>query len=61
MNDELTGGIAANDPGLSENEKKRKLLDHQKHTLDLFLERGAITKAQYDKSISVLTEKLKTE
>lgn len=30
----------------------------QKQTLDLFLERGAITKAQYDKSLGELTEKL---
>ncbi|MBR6917376.1 MAG: hypothetical protein IKN38_04260 [Clostridia bacterium] len=39
-------------------EKKHELFEHQKHTLDLFLERGAITKAQYDKSLSTLIEKL---
>ena len=33
----------------------------QKHTLDLFLERGAITKAQYDKSLRDLTEKMGME
>ena len=42
----------------SDEEKKRELYDHQKHTLDLFLERGAITKAQYDKSLGTLKEKM---
>ena len=32
-------------------EKKRELFLNQKDTLDKFLERGAITKAQYDKSL----------
>ena len=30
----------------------------QKYTLDLFLERGAISKAQYDKSLGDLTKKM---
>ena len=30
----------------------------QKYTLDLFLERGAISKAQYDKSLGDLTKKI---
>ena len=30
----------------------------QKQTLDLFLERGAISRAQYDKSLGDLTEKM---
>lgn len=38
-------------------DKKRELYLNQKATLDLFLERGAITKAQYDKSFGDLTEK----
>ena len=42
---------------LNEEEKRRELFEHQKRTLDLFLERGAITKAQYEKSLSTLTEK----
>ena len=42
----------------SKEEKKSELFEHQKHTLDLFLERGAITKAQYDKSLTTLTEKM---
>ena len=31
-------------------EKKKSLFIEQKKTLDTFLERGAISKAQYDKS-----------
>ncbi len=43
---------------LTPEEKKRKLYETQKLTLDLFLERGAISRAQYDKSLSDLTEKM---
>ena len=43
---------------LSPEEKKRQLYEKQKHTLDLFLQRNAITKAQYDKSLGDLTEKM---
>ena len=39
-------------------EKKRDLYLRQKHTLDLFLERNAISKAQYDKSLGDLIEKM---
>ena len=39
-------------------EKKRYLFLNQKKTLDLFLERGAISQAQYDKSIGDLREKM---
>ena len=35
---------------LSAQDKKKELFLSQKNTLDLFLERGAITPAQYDKS-----------
>ena len=35
-----------------------QLYFNQKHTLDLFLERGAISKEQYDKSLGDLTEKM---
>ena len=35
-------------------DKKQQLFLNQKRTLDLFLERGAITKAQYDKSFGDL-------
>ena len=43
---------------LSPEEKKRLLYEKQKHTLDLFLQRNAISKAQYDKSLGDLTEKM---
>ena len=39
-------------------EKKRELFLKQKKTLDLFLERNAISKAQYDKSLGDLHEKM---
>ena len=35
-------------------EKKKQLFLSQKRTLDIFLERGAITRAQYDKSLGDL-------
>ena len=35
-------------------EKKRRLFLEQKRTLDTFLERGAISRAQYDKSLGDL-------
>lgn len=38
-------------------EKKKELFLRQKKTLDLFLERNAISKAQYDKSLGDLVEK----
>ena len=43
---------------LSNEEKKRWLYEKQKDVLDKFLERGAISKAQYDKSLGDLTEKM---
>lgn len=43
---------------LSPEEKKIKLFLEQKKTLDLFLEKGAITKAQYDKSLGDLRKKM---
>lgn len=39
---------------LSPDEKKKELFLRQKHTLDLFLEKHAISKAQYDKSVGDL-------
>ena len=39
-------------------EKKKRLFLKQKQTLDLFLERNAISKAQYDKSLRDLVEKM---
>ena len=43
---------------LSHEEKNRILFEHQKKTLDLFLERGAISREQYNKSLRDLTEKM---
>ncbi len=43
---------------LTPEEKKVDLYLRQKKTLDLFLERNAISKAQYDKSLGDLTEKM---
>ena len=46
---------------LSKKEKKLRLFAEQKKTLDAFLERGAITKAQYDKSYTDLKLKMGIE
>ena len=43
---------------LTREEQLKKLYLEQKHTLALFLERGAISRAQYDKSLGDLTEKM---
>ena len=43
---------------LSPEEKKKELYLRQKRILDDFLERGAITQAQYNKSLGDLTEKM---
>jgi hypothetical protein len=37
-------------------EKKKRLFIEQKKTLDAFLERGAISRAQYDKSYGDLVK-----
>ena len=39
-------------------QKLKELFDSQKKTLDLFLERGAISRAQYDKSLGDLIRKM---
>lgn len=43
---------------LSRSEKKHELFLRQKETLDLFLARGAISPAQYEKSLHDLKEKM---
>lgn len=43
---------------LTPDEKKKELFLRQKHTLDLFLERNAISQKQYNKSLSDLREKM---
>ncbi len=39
-------------------ERKRQLFDRQKKTLDLFLERNAISRQQYEKSLGDLEMKM---
>ena len=46
---------------LSLEEKKIELFRSQKHTLDLFLERNAISQAHYDRSLRDLREKMGME
>ena len=43
---------------MTPDEKKKQLFLNQKRTLDLFLERNAISKAQYDKSFGDLIDKM---
>lgn len=43
---------------LSPEEKKKQLFLNQKKLLDTFLDRRAISKAQYDKSLGDLIEKM---
>jgi len=43
---------------LSEDEKKVKLYYKQKNMLEMFLEKNAISKEQFDKSLGDLTEKM---
>ena len=42
---------------LTHEEKNRMLYERQKHMLQDFLERGAISEQQYEKSLHDLTEK----
>lgn len=44
---------------LSYEEKNKLLFERQKMMLEGFLEKGAISKAQYEKSLHDLTEKMK--
>ena len=43
---------------LPQEDKKKQLFLNQKQTLDLFLERRAISQAQYNKSLHDLIEKM---
>lgn len=43
---------------LTPEEKKSRLYEQQKATLDMFLAHGTISKAQYDKSLGDLTVKM---
>lgn len=46
---------------LNPTEKKKQLFLQQKETLDMFLERHAITQAQYNKSLGDLREKMQMQ
>ena len=46
---------------MSAEEKKRELFLRQKELLDTFLEHGAISRAQYDKSLGDLPVKMGME
>ena len=46
---------------LSREEKLKKLFEQQKHVLDCFLERGALSRADYEKSLNGLKEKMRTQ
>ena len=46
---------------MSPEEKKVELFLRQKNTLDLFLEKNAISKAQYEKSLGDLREKMRMQ
>ena len=46
---------------LSDDQKRIKLYLNQKHLLELFFERNAISKAQYEKSLNDLTTKMHME
>ena len=46
---------------LSSDEKRVQLYLNQKQTLEAFLERGAISQAQFDKSLGDLTVKMGIE
>lgn len=50
--------IDTNFANLTPEEKKLKLFEQQKQTLDDFLERNAISKQQYDKSLGDLITKM---
>ena len=60
----LMGNTMENASGqgkMTAEEKKRDLYLRQKQLLDTFLEHGAISRAQYDKSLGDLTVKMGME
>ena len=58
MNQNIIGKENTDWSSLSYEEKNRLLFLRQKKTLDMFLERGAISQAQHDKSLHDLIEKM---
>lgn len=61
MKRDITDLEKANYSSLSYEEKNRLLFLRQKKTLEMFLERGAISQEQHDKSLHDLTEKMGME
>ena len=53
--------MSENDKQPTHEEQLKMLYLNQKHTLDLFLERGAISQTQYDKSLGDLIRKMGME
>ena len=58
MNQDLADLEKADWSSLTHEEKNRLLFLRQKKLLDLFLENGAISQAQHDKSLHDLIEKM---
>ena len=58
MGSEREGAKMAENEQKTAERKKRELYENQKKTLDTFLERHAITRAQYEKSLGDLTVKM---
>ena len=54
----MTEQIKNKNMNMSQQDKKLDLFLRQKETLDLFLERGAISQAQYTKSLGDLRDKM---
>ena len=54
----MKSGFLPQSPPLSDEEKKRQLYERQKELLDTFLSKGAISEAQYQKSLGDLTVKM---
>ena len=54
----MNSGLLPQSPPLSDEEKKRQLYERQKELLDTFLSKGAISEAQYMKSLGDLTVKM---
>lgn len=58
MNKDFADLDRADCASLSHEEKNQRLFLRQKELLDVFLERGAISQAQHDKSLHDLIEKM---
>ena len=61
MNKDFADLDRADWASLSHEEKNQRLFFRQKELLDTFLENGAISRAQYDKSLGDLTVKMEID